>query len=199
MTLVGGVFWYQDWQYSLPTPRPPGLRQPALGISIMLAPEVVPHLGGSRKPVFLHFFSANCPCSRFNLDHVRSLIRRFRDQAVFVAVIEAEDPAKGRSTVQELNLGIPAVFDTTERIAARYGVYSTPQAVILDAVGNLYYRGNYNVSRYCTDARTEYARLALEALLAGRPPSRPPEAAAVAYGCQLPRQKRGTVAALLER
>src|SRR5262249_46492721 len=45
---------------------------------------------------------------------------------------------------------------------AEAGVYSTPQAVLLDAKSHIVFRGNYNVSRYCTDPRTEFVRIALE-------------------------------------
>ena len=41
LTLVIAVFWYQDWQYSLPTPRPETLKQPALGM-VMSVAEVLP-------------------------------------------------------------------------------------------------------------------------------------------------------------
>src|SRR5258708_37074150 len=44
-TLVIAVFWYQDWQYSLPTPRPEALKQPALGM-VMSVAEVLP--GGAK-------------------------------------------------------------------------------------------------------------------------------------------------------
>jgi hypothetical protein len=77
-------------------------------------------------------------------------------------------------------------MDTDRRLADTLGVYSTPQAAILDARSRLYYVGNYNRTRYCRDRETEYARLALESLLAGAPP-----VAAIdggpAYGCPLRR------------
>lgn len=41
------------------------------------------------------------------------------------------------------------------------GVYGTPQAVIPDGEGRLYYRGNYNRSRFCPQEWTEYVRLTL--------------------------------------
>jgi hypothetical protein len=49
--------------------------------------------------------------------------------------------------------------------AQSFGVYSTPQAVILDLAHTLRFRGNYNNSRYCDDQETEYARIAFETLL----------------------------------
>ena len=51
----------------------------------------------------------------------------------------------------------------------------------------LFYQGNYNVTRFCRDRETEFARLALERLRHRRvlrPSSS--SAAAVAYGCPMP-------------
>jgi hypothetical protein len=75
------------------------------------------------------------------------------------------------------------VVDRRGAIAAEAGVYSTPQAVLVDERGRLAYRGNYNVSRYCVDPRTEFARLAIESLLAKQSVTVPETEA---YGCELP-------------
>ena len=48
----------------------------------------------------------------------------------------------------KFGLDIPVLFDSS--LAKACGVYSTPQAVLIDNNQNLYYRGNYNRSRYCT-------------------------------------------------
>ena len=47
------------------------------------------------------------------------------------------------------------------------------------------YRGNYNVTRYCRERETEFARLAIESVLSGRTPPPFPAAATTAYGCPL--------------
>jgi hypothetical protein len=86
----------------------------------------------------------------------------------------------------ERELGVPVIHDADGSLARRVGVYSSPQAVILTADGALYYRGNYNLARYCTDARTEFARIAIEHVLAGKASYDAPVQARVAYGCPLP-------------
>ena len=78
-----------------------------------------------------------------------------------------------------------AILDADGSLGRALGVYSTPQAVILNGDGTLFFRGNYNLSRYCADAKTEYARLALEHALAHTPYTAP-EGANIAYGCELP-------------
>ena len=52
----------------------------------------------------------------------------------------------------------------------------------------LYYRGNYNRAKYCTDPRTSYAQKALDSLLADAPPPMMGVIATQAYGCQLPQE-----------
>lgn len=200
LALVGLVFWREDLRYRLPTPRPASLRQPALGavvpVRALLAEAglVLPSDGPTGRPVHLHFFNPECPCSRFNLDHVRSLVARFSDRVQFVAVVQSArgDDAALAARVASLELRMPWVRDDGGRIAARLGVYSTPQAALVDAGGALRYRGNYNLSRFCADRETEYARLALESLLGERPGPAP--SAQPAYGCGLPSNESAALA-----
>ena len=150
---------------------------------------------GDQRPLFLHFFNPECPCSRFNADHVRALQARFGAQARFVAVVQTtddQDAARrqaGLGTVATLfGRGMAAVLDDDGKIAAACGVYSTPQAVILTAgsAPTLLFRGNYNASRYCADPQTEFARQALTAVVNHRGLPAESRAAMIAYGCELP-------------
>jgi hypothetical protein len=196
LTLVIAVFWYQDWQYSLPTPRPEALKQPALGM-VMSVAEVLPGVAkyDRSRPLLLHFFNPGCPCSRFNLDHIRELTRTYGDRVNIVAVLEEDSTDNLIDGFRRTGLPIRAVVDSNRTLATALGVYSTPQAVILDPRGTLIYRGNYNSSRYCVDRRSEYARIALDALLAFRPQPALEPAAFIAYGCRLPRAQAPTLLA----
>lgn len=176
---AAGTLWYQDWRYSLPTRRPLGLQQIALGSNVA---EELRGLESDERPLFLHFTSPDCPCSRFVLDQLRALVRAQGDAVRFVAVIEGLD-ALADGDVS--GLGLPQLFDPHGRLAARLGVYSTPQAVILTADGTLWYRGNYNAARFCVQPRTAFAQQALEALLADIPRPEFPASATLAYGCAL--------------
>ena len=181
-TLMLGVFWYEDWQYSQPTPRPTHLTQAKPGGFLQLSGAKLPAAvikPVDQRPLFLHFYNPNCPCSRFNLDHVRALVRAHGAQVRFVAVVEGDSKAAR-------DLPMPKVADPDGSIARACGVYSTPQAVLLDTNGRLIYRGNYNTGRYCEGRSTEFARIALENFLAVLPTAAAPAAATTAYGCQLP-------------
>ena len=192
--LTGLTFWYQDLRYSLPTPRPAAWREVSQGQAVSLPPRLAATRQDGR-PLLLHFFNPDCPCSRFNADHLRALRQRFGDRVRFVAVVQVEDGRhadsqdRGLDTVGRLfGPGMEAVVDTDGRIAAACGVYSTPQAALLSGgtARTLLFRGNYNTARYCADPQTEFVRLALQAFVNGQPISAPAREAMVAYGCELP-------------
>lgn len=188
--LVGAsisVYLYQERLYATPTPVPTDYESVSPGARIELAAL---HVSTTGRPVHLHFFNPTCPCSRFGLDHFRGLYRRFGKQVDFIVVLPGDEPA-ALSVYNGFHLGIPAIVDTGGRIASATGAFSTPQAAIIDTRGRLYFRGNYNSSRYCTSVHSEYARLALTALLAGASLPNFPPAASTAYGCPLPKRRRG--------
>lgn len=178
---IAALFWHQDWRYSQPTPPPEGLEPPPVGT----------HLGppagwteGSGRALLVHVYNAGCPCSRFAEEHLVAIERRFRGQLDVVLLVEGDAAdAESRPALAHL----PRLADPNGRIAARYGVWSTPTAVLLDASGHLVYRGNYSASRYCTDPSREYVRLALEGLLGPAGGADQRVVAPAPYGCPLPK------------
>jgi thiol-disulfide isomerase/thioredoxin len=186
LSLSAASFWLQDWQYSQPTPRPAEFTQPPLSQHVQLGTFGLPV--ADEKPVFLHFFNPSCPCSRFGLDHLRWLHSRYKGEIQFVAVLQGDTPNL-QQEFDKLKLDMPSVVDTSKQIANATGVYSTPQAVLLDTDSRLYFRGNYNASRYCITPETAFAQIALESMLARKPLPAFPPAASTAYGCPLPRRK----------
>jgi hypothetical protein len=111
----------------------------------------------------------------------------FGDSVDFMLVLESSaDAAGAQAEFQSMHLSMPVLYDHADDASTALGVYGTPQAAILDDSGRLYYRGNYNRSRYCNEESSEYARIALNALVEGRSlPALPPDAT-VTYGCPLP-------------
>lgn len=182
---IGAAFWQQDLRWSLPTPRPAGLVAPPLGSQLELPPALARELRPD-VPALLHFFNPACPCSRFNLDHVRELEREFGERIRVVFVVQGADADVVARALESVHAAAPCVLDPGGAIAHSFGVYSTPQAVVLDRAGKLAYRGNYNSSRFCVDPASEFAHLALEDVLAGRPVRTFSALATTAYGCALP-------------
>lgn len=179
------AFWYQDWVYALPTPRPEGLHQIAPGETVPIVAITGRH--NLDRPLVFHVVNTDCPCSRFNRDHLRTLVRRFGGRVTFVALVQgADDPEVLRTSFESWDIAVDVVADPGGHLATMLGVYSTPQAVVVTSDGRLYFRGNYNSTRYCADRRTEFVRIAIEAVLAGRTLPAMPDDAMVAYGCPLP-------------
>ncbi|WP_342648591.1 redoxin domain-containing protein [Mucilaginibacter sp. CSA2-8R] len=179
---VASLFWYNDYIYNLPTPVPAGYVKVNTGQHIKLGKSIAPKNG---KPLLLHFFNPDCPCSRFNIKHFKTLISTYGDQTNFVVVLMNNSKYSAAQVKEKFNLSVPVIDDAP--LAKSCGVYSTPQAAIIDVQGKLYYRGNYNTTRYCTNTKTEFARIALDSLLNHKGPGRFNRLAATAYGCSLPK------------
>ncbi|MDB5191087.1 MAG: hypothetical protein JWQ96_650 [Segetibacter sp.] len=178
---VAALFWYNEWVYALPTPVPATYKGVSRGQKIHLKQKV----SESNKPVFLHFFNPDCPCSRFNINHFKSLVKQYGNEVAFGIVVMSADKGYTAKAIQDkFDLNIPVYFDSA--IAKECGVYSTPQAVILSPDNTLYYRGNYNKSRYCTEKKSNYAQIALDSLLNKSLHPIYNQAALKAYGCELP-------------
>jgi len=178
---VGALFWYNEWRYHLPTPVPVSYKPVSTGTTIKLNVQLN---NANGKPVFLHFFNPDCPCSRFNIPNFKSLVRQYGRQVNFAVVVMNNDHYTAKEIQDKFGLQIPVLFDAS--LAKACGVYSTPQAVLLDGQDKLYYRGNYNRSRYCTDEKTSYAKMAIAGLLNDHLQPRFDELALRAYGCSLP-------------
>jgi hypothetical protein len=179
---ISVLFWRNDWVYNLPTPVPVNYSMVNTGSPVNLPASVKT---SDKKPLFLHFFNPVCPCSRFNMTHFKSLVKEYSNEADFKIVVVSNKTYTEKSIQDKFGIDVPVLFDST--IAASCGVYSTPQAVIIDGNQQLYYRGNYNRSRYCSDKKTEYARIALETFLHGNTAAVFDQYALKAYGCQLPK------------
>jgi hypothetical protein len=177
---IGYLFWQNEYVYSLPTPVPHNYKTVNRGDKI-----TVPEMDALKenKPLFLHFFNPNCPCSRFNMAHFKSLVKKYSNDATFAIVVMSNQSFNSREIQDKFDLRIPVFFDSS--IAASCGVYSTPQAVIIDKNDRLFYRGNYNKARYCTDGRSNYAEQALDSLLHHHNMVFN-QYALKAYGCSLP-------------
>jgi len=178
---ISFLFWQNEIKFTLPTPIPQNFHQIAIGNKVDLKCCIT-----DNRPVFIHFFNPDCPCSRFNIPHVSGLIKKYGDRINFKIVVLNK---KKNFTIEEIqkkfDAKIPVYFD--KEIAENCGVFSTPQAVIVDPSHNLYYRGNYNKTRYCTNADSNYAQMAIESLLKQTKTPSFDALALRAYGCSLPK------------
>lgn len=175
---IGIFFWKQELKYQLPTPVPTNYAPVLVGHMVPL-----PESFQSNHSYFLHFYNPDCPCSRFNARHLKSLVRSYKDSVKIVVVVSSED--NKHKAQKELGEDLTMWIDEKEELANSCGVYSTPQAAIIDQNGQLFYRGNYNRSRYCTSRASNFAELSLIALLNNQPPPAFGLLSTQAYGCEL--------------
>jgi hypothetical protein len=176
-------FWLTEWKYLSPTPIPSHY----VGVAVNEKIELDSAFFSKDKPIFLHFFSVACPCSKFNIAHFKNLVETYHKDINFYAVLFAEDTTEARQYFNEkYNLSIPLVIKEGNLLAEKCGVYSTPQAVIINTNQKLFFRGNYNKTRYCTDKATNFAEIAIQEILAKHHPPIFDIRATRAYGCEIP-------------
>lgn len=183
VAIAATILWLQDGRYGLPTPRPDGLPEVPAGASLPW-PADVADLMQPERPTLLHFFNPDCPCSRFNLDHVRSLWSRHGHAVDFILVLECDEPPEADFDID--GLPVPILHDTSGELADLAGVYSTPVAVILDQDHAVSYVGNYTTTRFCVDPAGQTVRRVIEQLLGEAPLDGGPIASREPFGCQLP-------------
>jgi len=178
---IASFFWFNQLVYSMPTPVPDNYKNVENGTKISTGSKLQ---FATNKPVFLHFFNPDCPCSRFNITHFKKLVKNYGDSLNFAIVIMSHKGYTAKDIQTRFGLYIPVVQD--DNLAKTCGVYSTPQAVLLTSDKTLYFRGNYNKDRYCSDEKTSYAKLAIEELLQHKKSANIEPLALLAYGCKLP-------------
>lgn len=174
-TLILTLFWREEYRYSLPTPVPQAYEAVPLGACIET------NLLSQAQPVFFHFYNPDCPCSKFNLAHFRDIYQKNRAEVQFQVWIPAGSSLENARSQLPAELSIAVDHDGSW--AKRCGVYATPQAVILTPEQTLYYRGNYNSARFCTNPGTNYASLSLARIQQGQPAFDWGPLASTAYGC----------------
>lgn len=127
-----------------PTPRAVTYAAPIRGerLDLPAVAHAVP-LGDGVAPTMLHFYNPRCSCAPAAIEHLASMISGNRDGARFAAVVDPRDGAVALARRQLAFLGITVIPDPGGAIARACGVDSTPEAVVFDAEGRLFFRGGY--------------------------------------------------------
>lgn len=179
---IGVLFYQQEVKYWLPTEIPTDYVDVPLGTKVELS---LVNVSGDRKK-FFHFYNPNCPCSKFNFKSYKELLKNYSKDFDCYAVVQNSLGGVSEDTKQYLkSLGVKLIRDD-KSIANLLGVYATPQIVLLDQDDKIYYRGNYNQARYCTNKATNYAQIAIDSMLI-KSQYHFPKNAFTAYGCTLER------------
>ena len=180
---IGYLFWEQELKYARPTPIPQNFHEVKIGQRVDLDSQ----LNISKKNVVLHFYNEDCSCSRFNMKDFEQFARTYKSQVQFFVVIQSTNDNAVEKFKRKYELNVSVILDKDGKISDRCGIYSTPQAVILNTNSEIYFKGNYNKTRFCSRKETKFAELALDHLLKEEPlPLFILSELSAPYGCSLP-------------
>jgi thiol-disulfide isomerase/thioredoxin len=137
----------------------------------------------------LLFIASDCPVSNGYAPEIQRICREYGSRSVACSLVY-EDPAIESAAVRthlgEYRFkGIPAVIDRDRSVARRAQATVTPEAVVVDAKGEIRYRGRID-NRYADLGKPRRVvtahdlREALTSVLAGKAVARPET---TAFGC----------------
>ena len=190
---LGGAAAVQEPQDAVPTPPQAGHPILALGSA---APDFsLPGVDGrthrladyASSPVLVVVFTCNhCPIAQMYEQRIQALEDDYRDRGVAVVAIEPNDPKAIRideldssdisDTLDEMkirfeykHLRYPYLYDgDTQSVTRAYGPQATPHVFVFDKDRKLRYEGRMDNSYRMEMVKTQDARNAIDAVLAGR-------------------------------
>ncbi len=142
------------------------------------------------KVVMVHFWSTTCPWERVAEPKLNQLATDFKGKDVVVLAINAnkgeigEQPEAAAFSAKEdkdkpyhgirkqlAKVNHKVVFDHTGDVGRLFGAKTTPHCFVIDQKGVLAYAGGLDNDGKSEDvpAENQYVRLAINALLAGKP------------------------------
>lgn len=132
-----------------------------------------------KTALLVMFICRHCPFVKHVQDELAALGKDYRDQAVAIVAISANDadnypddaPEPLKQMAEELGFTFPLCYDASQSVAKAYTAACTPDFFLFDADRKLVYRGQLDDSRPGNDkpVNGEDIRAAIDALLAGQP------------------------------
>ncbi|MGC1202039.1 MAG: redoxin domain-containing protein [Candidatus Acidiferrales bacterium] len=160
----------------------------------------------SASPVLVVVFLCNhCPIAQMYESRVQQLAADYRDRGVAVVVIQPNDPKAIRideldssdisDSLEEMkiraaykHLTYPYLYDgDTQSVTRAYGPQATPHVFIFDKQRLLRYQGRFDNSYRIEQVKSQDARNAIDAVLAGR---EVPVAHTGVFGCSTKWQEK---------
>ena len=108
---------------------------------------------------------------------------------IFVNANRSEPASEVREHSKRAGFPFPVYKDANNVVANRFGAEVTPENYVIDASGVIRYHGSIDDSQNEARVRTRGLRLALDALLAGKPVA---TAQTKAFGCTIKRVRKST-------
>ena len=134
------------------------------------------------KTNVLFFISSDCPISNSYAPEIQRLCNEYSNKGIGCSLVYEDvgmDAASMRKHLNEYRYGaMPAVIDSNRKIASRSRATVTPEAVVIDAQGDIRYRGRIDnfyaaIGKPRQQVTIHDLRDALDAVLAGKPVPNP--------------------------
>lgn len=133
------------------------------------------------KALLVIFMCNHCPFVKHVAEQLKSLSDQYMPQGVAVVGISSNDadkypadsPQAMATEKQQRGYAFPYLYDADQSVAQAYAAACTPDFYLFDGDGRLAYRGQLDSSRPDSGIPVtgEDLRTAIDAVLAGRPPS----------------------------
>ena len=111
---------------------------------IALGKDSLAALTKEGKVVAVYFWSCDCPYGPPNYAHIKAATDKFADSAkvkIFTVSSSGEPEAKGQAWVKEIGLKGAFLYDEGKKIAKHFTPRKVNATFVIDAKGNLIYRG----------------------------------------------------------
>jgi thioredoxin-related protein len=137
------------------------------------------------KGLVVTFLSARCPCSNSHVPMLEKLSHEFPDFQFVAVHSNADETAElAQNYFKESRLSVPVIQDKDSKLADRFKALKTPHVFVLDAKGEIVFKGGMTNSSEASGADRQYLKEALLALQAGKKVETPE---ARSLGCAISR------------
>jgi peroxiredoxin len=129
------------------------------------------------KAVLVVFTCNQCPVAKAYEDRLVAIQKDYAPKGVQVIAInvnknEGNDLAAMKERAKDKSFNFPYLFDASQKSARNYGAVCTPHVFVLDKDRKLAYVGAIDDSMEADKVETSYVRDALDAVLAGKTPTK---------------------------
>lgn len=141
------------------------------------------------RPVLFFFVSPFCPTTKAFVKEMNEITMANADK-VAAYFVECDPEVRRDVAIEHATLSgfqAPVLLDAGQQLTRHLGASITPEAVLMDVAGRVFYRGRINDLYLAPTKRQRSAtihdlRMAITALLAGKPAHQPQPAA---QGCKI--------------
>lgn len=143
----------------------------------------------SAKATAVIFVATQCPVSNAYNERMNALYKDYSNrgvQFVFVNSNSTEPVAEVDEHAKSKGFAFKVYKDTDSVLATKFGATVTPEVYLFNSGGSLVYHGRIDNSRELSEVKSQDARMAFDAVLAGRAV---PVTTTKAFGCTIRRGK----------